>query len=133
MPAHILVLRYSAFAAIAIGMNVATQYVQLRIYRGPGALMLAMIVGTSAGLLTKYLLDKHWIFYDQLSGWRHNARTFFRYAAIGLATTAMFWCSELLFDWISSSLRLVGALVGLALGYWIKFCLDRRFVFVGAV
>ena len=50
---------------------------------------------------------------------------------MGLATTAIFWSMETVFwiIWETNFMREVGAVIGLAIGYTIKFNLDRRFVF----
>ena len=50
---------------------------------------------------------------------------------MGLATTAIFWGTEFLFSRIDPSGRLIylGGAIGLAIGYVVKYELDRRFVF----
>lgn len=123
-----LVLRYSLFAAIATAVNLAVQAGTLALYAGPFHLMLAMALGTVAGLVPKYLLDKRWIFADAEAG---HARKFTLYTLMAVATTLVFWLTEILFDRIGRGgpLHYVGALIGLALGYWLKYRLDRRFVF----
>jgi putative flippase GtrA len=50
---------------------------------------------------------------------------------MGLATTAIFWSVEFGFDRIfgTAHMRYVGAVIGLAIGYIVKYYLDKRFVF----
>jgi putative flippase GtrA len=126
-----LAARYSVFAAIAIAVNLASQWVGLRLYGGWQALPLAMAVGTGAGLVTKYILDKRWIFDDPGTGVRTHARKFSLYTMMGLATTSVFWMTELLFDALNPGgrLKFLGAAIGLVIGYTVKYRLDRRFVF----
>lgn len=125
-----IALRYVAFALAATLVNLGSQWGWLAFYGGPFRLSSAMALGTLAGLVTKYLLDKRWIFDDRSTGAGTHARKFSLYSAMGLVTTAVFWGTELLFgavlgeDWV-----LVGGAVGLAVGYALKYRLDRRFVF----
>ena len=50
---------------------------------------------------------------------------------MGVVTTAIFWGMELTFNAIDSGnrSRFLGAVLGLAIGYFVKYHLDRRFVF----
>lgn len=123
-----LALRYSAFAAVATLINLGVQAAVLGIYAGPFHLMVAMAAGTVAGLVPKYMLDKIWIFADRDGG---HATKFTLYTLMAVATTLVFWATEFLFDRLGNGgpLHYLGALIGLALGYWLKYRLDRRFVF----
>jgi putative flippase GtrA len=51
---------------------------------------------------------------------------------MGLVTTVTFWGSETVFwlVWQTSMMCEIGAIVGLSIGYAVKYNLDRRFVFV---
>ena len=86
-----LVIRYSAFAAFAAGCNLLAQRIVLGAIDGPMALTLAMGVGTGAGLVVKYLLDKRWIFADFSRGARAHARRFGVYTLILLTTFLLFY------------------------------------------
>lgn len=127
----VLTVRYAAFAALATGVNVGSQYLSLAAYTGPLALGLAMVLGTGTGLVTKYLLDKHYIFFDTDNSVRGHSVKFTLYSLMGVATTAMFWGTELLFHTLlpGEHMKYVGAVIGLAIGYMTKYHLDRRFVF----
>ncbi|MFY0693058.1 MAG: GtrA family protein [Paracoccaceae bacterium] len=126
-----LILRYSAFAAIAIGANLAAQRLVLSMADGMSAYVMALVVGTGIGLVVKYLLDKRWIFHDRLAGAVAETRKFSLYTLTGVGTTLLFWGSETLFwmIWQTDGMREIGALIGLIAGYTIKYRLDRRFVF----
>ena len=84
------------------------------------------------GLAVKYMLDKRWIFADRSSGLRAHGQKFTLYALMGLATTAIFWAAETgaWLVWQSQFAREAGALMGLGIGYAVKYRLDRRFVFM---
>ena len=126
-----LVIRYALFAAFSTAVNLGTQYIALLLYGGLAALPLAMAAGTLTGLVAKYLLDKRWIFFDPSHGTSAHAKRFSLYTFTGLFTTAIFWGTELLFAALSSQqwVQFLGALLGLTVGYVVKYRLDRRFVF----
>ncbi len=81
--------------------------------------------------MIKYLLDKRWIFDDAETGVQNHSRQFSLYTAMGLVTTAIFWGTETAFRlvWQTDLMRELGAVLGLAVGYVVKYNLDRRFVF----
>lgn len=123
-----MVLRYSAFAVIAVLANLGVQRLVLGLSLG---FVAALLAGTAAGLIVKYLLDKKWIFQDQSRGAVAHGKRFSLYTLMGVVTTAIFWGSETAayLIWQSDMAREVGAIVGLAVGYVVKYRLDRRFVF----
>ena len=129
-----LVIRYALFAALSTAVNLATQYVALLLYGGMAALPLAMAAGTLTGLIAKYILDKRWIFFDLSHGTSAHAKRFSLYTFTGLFTTAIFWGIELLFTALSPQqwVQFLGGLLGLTVGYVVKYRLDRRFVFQAA-
>jgi putative flippase GtrA len=134
-----LVSRYVLFAVIAGAVNIVAQAGTLQLaklvsYEGPFRLSIAMAVGTVAGLLPKYLLDARWIFDARDRGVRGHARSLPLYTLTSVFTTFIFWGFEYLFDVLGrgSDWRYVGAVIGLAIGYRVKYTLDRDFVFGSA-
>jgi putative flippase GtrA len=125
----VITLLYTAFAVIATGVNLFLQWLSLRLYQGPLSLPVAMVLGTGAGLVAKYLLDKNWIFRHRGNSAATHLRKFSGYALTGVATTALFWGCELAFNAVDPAWRFPGAALGLAIGYAAKYRLDRRFVF----
>lgn len=134
MTSHTLVLRYGLFAAIATLANLGAQRAVLWAQDGAAGLAAAIFVGTGVGLVVKYVLDKRWIFYDATTGARAHGTRFSRYTLTGVFTTAIFWGMETGFwlIWQTDPMRETGAVIGLAIGYVVKFQLDRRFVFTTA-
>jgi putative flippase GtrA len=125
-----LAARYTAFAAVATVVNLATQWLCFRLYRGPGELMVGVATGTATGLVSKYVLDKFWIFDDRSFGVIDNVNKFSQYTLTGILTTAIFWGTEAAFALAGTeAMRYVGAALGLTIGYILKFQLDRRFIF----
>ena len=133
MSRRALILRYTAFAVLAVVANLATQRVVLHGGAEIDAtrFAIALAAGTLVGLVVKYILDKRWIFYDDTSGASAQGRQFFLYSLMGVATTAIFWVTETVFwlIWGTDFAREAGAVLGLMVGYTTKYLLDRRFVF----
>ena len=129
-----LILRYAAFAVLATLANLAMQRLVLLTGEGAAHFTLAVLAGTALGLVVKYLLDKRWIFFDTATGLAAHGRQFSLYTVMGLVTTAIFWGTETAFwlIWQSHLAREAGAVLGLAVGYVVKYHLDRRFVFAPA-
>ncbi|MFN4101395.1 MAG: GtrA family protein [Pararhodobacter sp.] len=126
-----LLIRYSAFAVLATIVNLGAQRAVLGLGESAGHYIAAVLLGTALGLIVKYALDKRWIFADAESGLRAHSRKFSLYSAMGLVTTAIFWATETAFWLIAGTheARELGAVLGLAVGYVVKYQLDKRFVF----
>ena len=124
-------IKYSLFAVLATLLNLLAQEAVVRSYDGAFAIYLAIAFGTLAGLISKDLLDKKYIFRFISSSHRENLGRFSLYGMTGIATTAIFWGFELGFDAIigGKTARYIGAVIGLSIGYGIKYRLDKRFVF----
>lgn len=126
-----IALRYTVFAIVASLANLMVQSAILAGLAGPIGYAIALVAGTATGLVVKYLLDRRWIFFDRSSGVRAQGRQFTLYSLTGVATTLIFWVSETTFLLVFDSMTMarVGAALGLAVGYLVKYRLDRRFVF----
>lgn len=131
MTRHTLIFRYSLFAVLATLANLMVQRLVLLTGDHYTHFMAAVALGTIAGLVLKYILDKNWIFYDQTDNLKQDGQKFVLYTVMGLVTTAIFWGTETTF-WLvfeTDFMREVGAVFGLTVGYVVKYNLDRRFVF----
>jgi len=126
-----LAVLYALIALIAMAVNIGMQEVAIRAYRGPLQLVLSVVAGTGVGLIVKYALDKRFIFRFRNRDSLHEARTFGLYALMGVGTTIVFWTFEFGFQYAfqTKELRYLGAVMGLAIGYWAKYLLDKHFVF----
>lgn len=125
--------RYALFAGIATVVNLGSQYLVNLWLHGAWGLYVGIGVGTATGLVTKYLLDKRWIFRFQSRSRTHELRTFVLYGLFSVVTTLIFWGFELGFDAIFGGgiAKYIGAAIGLTIGYVAKYWLDKRFTFVG--
>ncbi|MFD1195080.1 GtrA family protein [Seohaeicola saemankumensis] len=127
---------YILFGILAAAANLGAQalvHAVLPPLAGLGgiAYWVALVFGTGVGLVVKYLLDKRWIFFDTSRGLAAHGRQFSLYTLMGVATTVIFWgVQSIAFAIFGTRLMLyVGGAVGLAIGYVVKYRLDKRFVF----
>jgi len=126
-----LALKYTIFAVLATLANIGSQDLAVRVYEGPYSITLSVFIGTGIGLVVKYLLDKRYIFAFQTRDLAHDTRTFMLYSLMGVVTTVVFWGFEFGFQWAfdDKAMRYLGGVIGLAIGYWVKYQLDKRYVF----
>ena len=130
-----LAINYAIFALIATAANIGAQDLVIQNYSGAFDILASVVVGTGAGLVVKYILDKRYIFRFRARDTVHDSLTFALYTLMGLLTTVIFWGFEFGFDRLfeSKEMRYLGGVIGLALGSLTKYHLDKRFVFrVGA-
>jgi len=123
--------KYAAFALISIAVNLLMQHITFLVYSDNMSIYVAMLNGTIAGLICKYILDKNFIFYQRSTSITDDVRRFTIYSAIGGLLTLVFWVFEVAFDVLFDNefAKYVGAIIGLTIGYTAKFFLDRKYVF----
>ena len=128
-------LLYSLFAIVAIFINILAQDISNYLYTGLFSTFVSIIVGTAAGLVVKYILDKKYIFYYVVKDKKEDSQKFILYSIMGVFTTLIFWGFEIGFDYIFDSeiAKYIGAIIGLSIGYITKYFLDKKFVFKGNV
>jgi putative flippase GtrA len=119
------------FAIVATLANIGSQEVVARLHQGPRELWASLLVGTVVGLTVKYVLDKKYIFGVTARNVVDDSRMFLLYSLMGVVTTLVFWGFEFSFDLVFDNrpMRYVGGVIGLAIGYALKYRLDRRYVF----
>lgn len=123
---------YVAFAIVATIVNLFTQEITSTLFQYEYEIIISMFTGTLAGLVVKYLLDKKFIFKFETKNQKQDVTTFFFYSLMGVVTTVLFWVTEYTFDlWFETkTMRYVGAVIGLSIGYLTKYYLDKKYVFV---
>lgn len=118
--------RYSLFALVAIIVNLGSQEIFLAIYPN---LYISILIGTLAGFITKYFLDKYLIF---VSTTNSSIKEMGFYLMTAIITTLIFWSFELgfylLFD--SNNMKILGGIIGLVIGYLVKYRLDAQYTFI---
>lgn len=123
-------VRYVLFAVVSTLVNFLAQH--LVVVTLPFApLFLSILVGTAAGFVVKYVLDKKWVFDDDYTSGRDEVRKVSLYALFSVGTTMVFWAFEMTAwaIWQTDFAKYAGGALGLAIGYWAKYALDRKFVF----
>jgi len=122
--------RYILFAILSTLVNLFSQFLTFAILDYEYETYIAIANGTIAGLLVKYLLDKYYIFNLNVKEYS-SSNTFVPYVLTSILTTIIFWVTEL---WFINYIQIpyteyIGAIVGLSMGYTLKYFLDRDFVF----
>ena len=122
---------YIFFAIIAMSINIYSQYLIFTIYITEHTIYIAMLIGTTLGLISKYLMDKIYIFKYQINTLYDYSKNFAAYVFTGFFTTLIFWGFEysfyILFD--NDTAKYIGAIIGLSIGYTVKYILDKSYVF----
>lgn len=131
-PVAKLTVKYAVFALIATLTNIGLQKIVFTVISFNYTIYLAMGVGTLAGLVVKYILDKKFIFYYKTKSIHHDLSKFVLYTLMGVFTTVIFWSVELVFNYCFDfqGSPYLGAFIGLTIGYTSKYFLDRKFVFI---
>lgn len=121
--------RYFLFCLLAIVANLGLQAIAHEILHTPDWFSIG--IGTAGGLILKYILDKKFIFFAEKTTAVRDFTRFIIYTLFGLLTTLLFWSVEWAFIklWAHQSSRYWGGVIGLSLGYFIKYKLDRKWVF----
>jgi putative flippase GtrA len=123
---------YSLFAGLSTVVNIGSQMLSMLIYSGAYAVEISIFIGTLAGLPLRYFLEKRYIFSFESKNIKHDGQLFILYSFMGVFTTAIFWGTEYAFHliFITDVMRYIGGVLGLSIGYYVKYQLDKRFVFV---
>tara|TARA_B110000285_G_scaffold168846_1_gene188886 strand:- start:85 stop:513 length:429 start_codon:yes stop_codon:yes gene_type:complete len=123
---------YTLFAAFSTVINIGSQVLSIWAYTGPYAVELSILVGTAVGLPPRYFLEKRYIFAFKSKNLTNDGKMFVLYSAMGLITTAIFWGTEYTFHLIydTEAMRYFGGVIGLAIGFYVKYQLDKKYVFI---
>lgn len=130
-----VVFRYTLFAVIATVANIGSQAgavaLLTAVWGSQWAIIVSVLVGTIVGVIVKYFLDKKWIFSFEAKSVAHQAKAFSFYTLFSVGTTLIFWGFEfgaqLIFG--TEFARYSGGVIGLAVGYVVKYHLDKRITF----
>ena len=122
---------YALVSGLATVANIGTQAASMWVYSGAYAVALSVLAGTAMGFPIKYVLEKKYVFDFKADNLGHDTRLFILYGFMGVFTTAIFWGIEFAFHYIfaTDAMRYLGGAIGLILGSYIKYHLDKRFVF----
>lgn len=116
---------YFGFAVVATILNLICQniliFLEYEVY-------LQILGGTLIGLLSKYYLDRQYVFKDTKT---NIAGSFILYSLFGALLTPLWWLIELIFIYLFGTIlaQNFGAILGLAICYYLKYLLDKKYVF----
>ena len=125
---------YTLFAVLSTAINIGSQILSIWIYKGPLAVEISILVGTAMGLPLRYFLEKRYIFNFTSKNLVHDGKLFVFYSAMGVITTLIFWGTEYAFHLIYDTdfTRYLGGVIGLSVGFYVKYQLDKKYVFVNS-
>ncbi len=127
-----IALLYAVFAAFSMAINIGAQILSIWLYKGIYAVEVSILVGTATGLPLRYFLEKRHIFAFESKSIPHDGQLFALYSFMSVFTTAIFWGVEYGFQWLfgTDTMRYIGGIIGLTIGFYFKYQLDKKFVFV---
>ena len=125
---------YTLFAVVSTAINIGSQIVSIWVYKGPFSVEISILVGTAMGLPLRYFLEKRYIFNFTSKNLVHDGKLIVVYSAMGGITTLFFWGTEYAFHLIYDTdfMRYVGGVIGLSIGFYVKYQLDKKYVFVNS-
>jgi len=136
-------LLYMIFAAVCTAVNLGSQAIlkmylikidelHKMIFIFKLHFIIQLLIGTFLGFVTKFILDKFLVFKDTNKDVSHTFKQIAIYAIFALLTTCIFWGIEIGFKLLFTfdNRELIGGFIGLAIGYTVKFFLDKKFVFI---
>lgn len=125
---------YTLFAVLSTAINIGSQMLSIWIYKGPLSVEISILVGTIMGLPLRYFLEKRYIFNFTSKNLVHDGKLFVFYSAMGVITTLIFWGTEYTFHLIYDTdfMRYLGGILGLSIGFYVKYQLDKKYVFVNS-
>ena len=123
---------YTLFAVVSTVINIGSQMVSIWVYEGPLSVEISILVGTVMGLPLRYFLEKRYIFNFTSKNIVHDGKLFIFYSVMGVITTLIFWGTEYAFHLIYDTdfMRYLGGIIGLSIGFYVKYQLDKKYVFV---
>ena len=123
---------YTLFAVLSTAINIGSQMLSIWIYKGPCSVEISILVGTAMGLPLRYFLEKRYIFNFTSKNLVHDGKLFIFYSAMGVITTLIFWGTEYAFHLVYDTdlMRYLGGIIGLSIGFYVKYQLDKKYVFV---
>lgn len=142
-------LLYMIFACLSIIINLGSQKItsilfidllpnlanQKLLFNFENWFIIGVGFGTGLGFIFKFIVDKFVVFEERLQEssreeLQKTGKQLSLYLGFAIITTLIYLGFELLFKiTLSGDWYLVGGLIGLSIGYTVKFILDRKFVF----
>ena len=122
---------YLLIAAVSTVLNLGAQFLVVQYWNIPYVIELSILIGTGVGMPPRYILEKKYVFFFKSNDIKHDSKLFFLYSFYAVFTTLIFWSVEYVFHIYFSAdfMRYVGALAGLTIGFFLKYQIDKKYVF----
>jgi putative flippase GtrA len=122
---------YVLIAIVSTVLNLAAQSLVVRYFDIRYVIELSILIGTVVGMPPRYVLEKKYVFFFVSNDIKHDSKLFFFYSFYGVFTTLIFWSVEYMFHiyFAADFMRYVGGLVGLSIGFYLKYQIDKKYVF----
>jgi putative flippase GtrA len=123
---------YTLFAAFSTAINICTQMISIWLYKGLYAVEVSILMGTAISFPLRYFLEKRYIFAFKTKKISQDGQLFALYSLMSIFTTAIFWIWEYSFQlvWGTDTMRYIGGVIGLTIGFYVKYYLDKKYVFI---
>lgn len=123
---------YAVFAVCSAALNILAQMLFVWIYIGPYYIELSILIGTVTSLPLRFFLEKRYIFAFKTKHVLCDGQLFVLYSLTGIVTTLIFWSVEYGFHLVfrTDAMRYIGGVVGLSIGFYVKYQLDKKYVFI---
>jgi len=128
--------KYMAYSFLTLILNIGIQSITLNITgRSTEAVILAIVVATVVSFVVKFFIDKNIIFKTKKGHQNERRKQVLLYAVFSIGTTLIYILVEMIFHFSFDSADLyekkeeIGAIIGLLMGYSIKYIVDMKITF----
>lgn len=121
--------KYFCASYFSLIVNLMAQYAShCLFYNFTMELYVSILIGTLVGFFSKFVLDTKYIFKSKIKVISNEG---FLYCWFSIFITAIYFVFELSFGYVFDSIemRLIGAFIGLNVGYLVKYKVDEKYVF----
>ena len=123
------IIKYILFAIFATIANLLTQRIILSFFQTT-FFLLAIFLGTLVGLIIKFFLDKTFIFFDKSKISKKLGKSLVFILQMGFFQQLFLGNRVYILDNLENRKHEeIGAVIGLSIGYIIKYKLDKKYVF----
>ena len=125
-----MIIRYLILCFFAIFLNIVSQQIFLLFFAGPYSIEISILIGTIMTFFLRFYLEKNFVFLKDKFSFKTESMLYM-YFVSSIFTTLIFWIFEysfhLFFD--TDFLRYIGATIGLLVGFYIKYKIDKGLTF----
>jgi putative flippase GtrA len=109
--------------------QVSWQFVQTFYCPESGRVLVGSVLGVGVSYIVKFILDKFIVFQKRSRDLKQTSKEFIKYFLFAILTTLINIGGQYLLYWAFSIDYIIAGFISLAIGYIVKFLLDRKYVF----